>query len=86
MILVKASPTTILSRIATDPKERALFSADTTGEHKVAIIDDYQKQTEQLFNELAAQFKLPSCVLNNDGDLMQAVEDFIRFDESLSSN
>jgi adenylate kinase len=86
LVLIKAAPATIISRIVADPKERALFSANTTDEQKVAIIDDYQEKTERLFNELAIQFKLPYCVLDNDTDLKQAAEDFIRFDESLNSN
>lgn len=86
IILVKADPGIILTRITADPKERALFSPRISDEQKLAIITDYQNQTEHLFNELAKRFNLPSCVLDNNGDIAQAAEDFVRFDQELRSS
>lgn len=78
LVLVKADPAIILSRILKDTdKDRALFPTGTNTDQKLATLNSYQQQTEELFQELSRRYNLPSLVIENNSDLADGVSVFI---------
>jgi adenylate kinase len=84
LLMVKANPETILSRIENDSKQRALFPPNIDRNEKLSMIDAYQQRTESLCRELEQTFSISTYVLTND-NLETAVSDFIAIDERLSA-
>jgi adenylate kinase len=79
MILVKAKPAVILSRVLQDAgKDRALFPAGISESEKLAMLDDYQRQTEKLFVALCREYDLPSLIIENDASIAEGVQMFVK--------
>jgi hypothetical protein len=80
LILVTASPATVLTRITKDVnKDRALFPDGLSDAEKLHMLEAYQQQTEELFGELSKHYSLPSLVIRNDGSLQDGVAQFVAF-------
>jgi adenylate kinase len=78
MILVKADPAVILSRILQDTdKDRALFPAGLNNSEKLAMLDNYQRETEELFHELCQKYNVPGLVIENNASLVEGVRTYL---------
>jgi len=78
LVLVKAKPATILARVLKDTdKDRALFPEGKNDYQKLELLEHYQNETENLFRELSAKYKLPSLVIENDTKIADGVTTFI---------
>lgn len=85
LVLVKAQPVTLLSRIVADSgKDRALFTLGMDEAEKIKTLIEYQDETEKLFSELSKNYELPSLVIENDRELDYTVEAFSRYHQSIS--
>ena len=84
LIMVKANPETILSRIENDSKQRALFPSDINHNEKLLMIDTYQQRTESLCQELGQEYSIPSYIITNN-NLDKATSEFIAIHTRLSS-
>ncbi len=79
--LLKASPETILERIAEDNRDRALFKEDVTREDAIKILKDYNLKENVEFLALAEKYGLPSLLINNSrGRVENTVAEFLEFD------
>lgn len=64
MVMIKATPQTILKRLLMDKtRNRDLFPAGLNEQHELAVIEDHQQQMELLFHQQAALYHLPSEVI-----------------------
>lgn len=84
LVMIKANPSVIFSRLEHDAKDRALFSLDFGNEAKLTLLTEYQAQTEKIVRSIGEQYQIPVKVILNH-DLTTAVAAFIAFDASLHS-
>jgi len=82
MVLIKASPMTILKRLNADKTrgDRDLFPAGFNEHHELAVIEDHQQEMEKLFRQQAEHYHLPNKVIAIEdlGAAADELEQFVR--------
>ncbi len=78
LILISADIDSILKRIESDSRDRALFPPEATKETCEAIYKNYCKQYKDVFHQLALQYNLPSKEIeNSEGEISQVAQELI---------
>lgn len=81
LALLKASPETILERIASDSRDRALFKEDVPRDEQIRFLKDYNLKENVEFLALAEKYGIPNILINNTRGMVEnTVAEFLEFD------
>lgn len=83
LIMIKTNPQVIFDRLEHE-KDSELFTLDFGNKAKVTLLNEYQEQTEQIVNELARRYQMPTKIIEGH-DLDTAVTEFMALNTSLKA-
>lgn len=86
LLLLDASPETVLQRIQNESRDRALFPRDTSVKKMHSIYENYIQAYRNEFQRVVDLWHLPSKILDAEKSTDEIAQDFIAFDESLRKN